>query len=189
MKTRPILFNGEMVRAILEGRKTVTRRVIHADITERIKGDPQDVLKYCPFGKVGDGFYVRETFRCVGWHTRDAVIAYRASGDEDWLNEYARRCHIVGEKRIAPTRHWRPSIHMPRWASRITLEITDVRVEKLWDIDDKAAKAEGMTSHWPRYAFTELWNSIYKDAPTPKHWVSNPYVWVVTFKQVDGGKE
>jgi len=151
IKERPILFSAPMVRAILEGRKTVTRRPVkvqprsRADIGSYGKGQPfirnPDVRKRnteCPIGKPGDRLYVRETcfindYREAGVPVDERAsceIHYRADGIPDF----------EGEEELI---RWRPSIHMPRWASRILLEITDVRVERLQDISEEQAQAEG----------------------------------------------
>lgn len=121
MKERPILFSGPMVRAILEGRKTQTRRVA------KIHGyglDDRPVFGRSPFGEPGDRLWVRETF--CGSCVRDPAYIYRAT-DENPSHLFQPR--------------WRPSIHMPRWASRLTLEVTAVRRERLRDITDDAARA------------------------------------------------
>ncbi|WP_025856114.1 hypothetical protein [Pseudomonas sp. CHM02] len=206
IKERPILFSAPMVRAILEGRKTVTRRALKiqprskADIGSYGLGQPfirhPDVTKpnpECPHGRPGDRLWVRETclindFRDGGVpeaERADCQIIYRADGTPDW----------EGEEELI---RWRPSIHMPRWASRILLEITDVRVERLQDISEEQAKAEGVrlyTDHaelgdwWhvegietysadPRKSFELLWSSVGGD------WQANPWVWVVEFKRV-----
>ncbi|USX34860.1 hypothetical protein NH673_16815 [Pseudomonas putida] len=151
-KERPILFSGPMVRAILDGRKTVTRRALKiqprtpGDIGSYGRGQPfirhPDLTKRnpeCPYGRPGDRLWVRET--CFINDYREAKVpvderasvdvVYRADPLPDW----------EGEESLIT---WRPSIHMPRWASRILLELTDVRVERLQDISDDQAKAEGM---------------------------------------------
>ena len=215
VKERPILFSAPMVRAILEGRKTVTRRPVkvqprsRADIGSYGKGQPfirnPDVTKLnpeCPLGKPGERLYVRETcfindYReaCVPVDERESCeIHYRADGIPDF----------EGEEELI---RWRPSIHMPRWASRILLEVTDVRVERLQDISEGQAVDEGLVwegvkdgqTYWNhtdhRYppgshqqfsvsgtdavsAFRDLWNSTSGD------WDANPWVWVVEFKRV-----
>lgn len=218
IKERPILFAAPMVRAILEGRKTVTRREVKPQPPEGHKwrgwvvdstrsreigtaswGDGTGALQRnsvyarCPYGKPGDRLWVRETclindFRDGGVpeaERADCQIIYRADGTPDW----------EGEEELI---RWRPSIHMPRWASRILLEITDVRVERLQDITEEQAKTEGVrlyTDHaelgdwWhvegietysadPRKSFELLWSSVGGD------WVANPWVWVVEFKRV-----
>jgi len=130
---RPILFSGPMIRAILAGRKTQTRRVAKLTGAGRVKeagshrnwhlADP-DAVKACPYGTPGDRLWVRETFCDTGCQR----AVYRAdTAVENW--KY---------------RIWRPSIYMPRWASRITLEITDVRLERLQDISEADAAAEGV---------------------------------------------
>ncbi|WP_223672914.1 hypothetical protein [Proteus terrae] len=211
MKERGIIFNGEMVRAILDGRKTQTRRVMNNqpctlsgetisvqqdDFNFRWAGDlHNDTSGWfpCPLGKVGDRLWVRETFK-TGVCT-ESTIAYKATHkpsdlEEGWYEEIK----------------WTPSIHMPRRYSRITLEITDVRVERLNDISNDDAKAEGIlmmgdnfgngpaycdytladlhdTAEWFNRAsdsFISLWQSIYG----AESWLSNPWVWVIEFKRI-----
>jgi hypothetical protein len=225
MKERPILFNGQMVRAILEGRKTVTRRLIKDTGCYAIESSVHgvDVVRrelkamatQCPYGKPGDRLWVRETWADVNLHGGPG-IAYRADDDvrdlmedESFLADGAfnyndPRCAKYSfaawsEDLIAGTEgRWRPSIHMPRWASRILLEVTDVRVERLQDITEEQAMAEGIEriagphscEPWRNYAgdrpfsspvasFSSLWNSTGGD------WDANPWVWVVEFKRVE----
>ena len=200
MKERGMIFNGEMVRAILDGRKTQTRRPIKwkqtrfTEIGEREDGskwpwseDAEHACDFwhpCPFGAVGDRIWVRET-----WNKYGGLLTYRA--DHDWIDDM--------RKETVCTAKWVPSIHMPRWASRILLEITDVRVERLNAISQEDAQAEGMelTGWRPTYSdpdgggevmtpydnFAELWSSIYGD----ESWKANPWVWVISFKRVEGG--
>ncbi|MEW5507120.1 hypothetical protein [Pseudomonas antarctica] len=206
IKERPILFSAPMVRAILEGRKTVTRRAVKAqpsskaDIGSFGVGQPfirnPDVTKpnpECPYGRPGDRLWVRETFglqvRNYGGGTGEHIV-YRAT------NPDAIYCKSA-EGQEYPIK-WKPSIHMPRHSSRILLEITVVRVEQLQDITEEQAKAEGVrlyTDHaelgdwWhvegietysadPRKSFELLWSSVGGD------WQANPWVWVVEFKRV-----
>ncbi|HBW8159378.1 TPA: hypothetical protein MFH43_001240 [Klebsiella pneumoniae] len=145
MKEHGMIFNGEMVRAILDGRKTQTRRPIKwkqtrfTEIGEREDGskwpwseDAEHACDFwhpCPFGAVGDRIWVRET-----WNKYGGLLTYRA--DHDWIDDM--------RKETVCTAKWVPSIHMPRWASRITLEITCVRVERLNAISEEDAIAEGM---------------------------------------------
>jgi hypothetical protein len=204
-KERPILFSAPMVRAILDGRKTVTRRAVNPQpvLTEGSgfswKGhlfgcgsDDRETARNfskhcCPFGKPGDRLYVRETcfindYREAGVPVDERAsceIHYRADGIPDF----------EGEEELI---RWRPSIHMPRWASRILLEITDVRVERLQDISRADIRAEGLQCppelasddvspnyrDWYPAAWKELWNSTGGD------WDANPWVWVVEFKRV-----
>lgn len=209
MKERGMIFNGEMVRAILDGRKTQTRRIMKPQPEPCPRGGhwwPSNVFKTmlhveeemqnskggwgglvgdaCPFGDVGDRIWVRET-----WNKYGGLLTYRA--DHDWIDDM--RMETVC------TAKWVPSIHMPRWASRILLEITDVRVERLNAISQEDAQAEGMelTGWRPTYSdpdsggevmtpydnFAELWSSIYGD----ESWKANPWVWVIEFKRVEGG--
>ncbi|EAB8047266.1 hypothetical protein YU95_002420 [Salmonella enterica subsp. enterica] len=215
MKERGMIFNGEMVRAILEGRKTQTRRPIKwkqtrfTEIGEREDGsnwpwseDTEKVCDYwhpCPFGAVGDRIWVRETF---GWQIRRDPVGgtgefrvYRAT-----TPDAVRYQTASGE--AAPMK-WVPSIHMPRRASRITLEITDVRVERLHSISERDALREGlfqlpasgryclqpgmqyfgMASHSAKEVYSWLWASIYGE----ESWNANPWVWVIEYKRVEGG--
>ncbi|MEG2891278.1 MAG: hypothetical protein RR874_20115 [Aeromonas sp.] len=198
MTERPVIFNGEMVRAILSGKKTQTRRTITAktlhlfDVAAKVgechhlnSGDPADersqpyYRQFCPFGQPGDRLWVKETF-ATGLCTK-STIAYRATHKPSDLDE-------GWDEQIK----WTPSIHMSRSFSRIKLEITAVRVERLNDISEQDALAEGMddgtspaaiAAGWfekPRRAFRRLWERIYGQ----ESWDSNPWVWVVEFKQV-----
>ncbi len=217
MKERPIIFSGPMVRAILDGRKTQTRRVVkpqpptveavrtlsgdnfslftdgHANSSAdfRVAGPVWAVRELCgqqewrcPYGKPGDRLWVRETWMrstpdhiIPGFGMRKAI--YKTDDDADvWGDAYK----------------WRPSIHMPRWASRIMLEVTGVRVERLQDVSEEDSIAEG--SQTPvcqlpescrqgclteRTQFSRIWDSINgKKYP----WGSNPWVWVIEFKRI-----
>lgn len=146
MKTRPILFSGPMVRAILEGRKTQTRRVVKpqpAHCADLPMGKDLTFASACPYGQPGDRLWVRETW-AVGTlfdYVRPSLLP-KPDCESKLAVDYAanprRIWHSEDQGR------WRPSIHMPRWASRITLEITSVRVERLQDISHKDAIAEGL---------------------------------------------
>jgi hypothetical protein len=202
VKEHPILFSGPMVRAILEGRKTQTRRVVKPQPSddwmngtnwqEYYKPGKHQVLEKnlwvenhetgkeipCRYGKPGDRLWVRETFNVEPMIT-----------DEDFYNTYLKPIYRADDKwKIIPK--WKPSIFMPRWASRITLEITDVRVERLQDISYADVLAEGTPTligfNSPRkFQFEQLWESINgKKYP----WSSNPWVWVVEFKRVEVSK-
>ncbi|MCE0464848.1 hypothetical protein [Pseudomonas uvaldensis] len=230
IKERPILFSAPMVRAILEGRKTVTRRVVKGDQIPRLcKGGGerpwvavgQHGRRYgfvvsastedecaaqlgafgaCPYGRRGDRLWVRETTE-IDEQTGDGVVLSRYSADgEPVLYSGSNAPEYDGT-----VAHWdyprrsRPSIHMPRWASRILLEITDVRVERLQDISPEQVTAEGVGtrgeamwgSRWwvdapdqaiedARMDFADLWSSI----NGAESWKANPWVWVVEFKRV-----
>lgn len=189
----PILFSGEMVRAILDGRKTQTRRVVKLPVSEigkmvKYRGDWVLPCEWSPYGKSGDRLWVRETW--WQWGGTEKRISYRA----DTLPSFA------------PNGGFRPSIFMPRWASRITLEVVDVRVERLQDISEEDAMAEGLTSwisdkvpdvvHYgisipdvwetdPRLTFKRLWDSI--NARRGYSWITNPWVWAVEFKVATRG--
>lgn len=237
MKERGMIFNVEMVRALLDGRKTQTRRIIkdctvgRDPISKFIKigkkfigcypeDVPELIRECCPYGVPGDRIWVRETWGVVsheldedgriqpwtpdrpataihempfgnGYYSGHAI--YAADGDFTWGDddgyEDGRSC-------------WKPSIHMPRAASRILLEITDVRVERLNAISEEDATAEGVPpagSLLPDYpgtfltpkgdfatakvAFQRLWESIYGE----ESWNANPWVWVISFERIEGG--
>ncbi|MFK1422380.1 hypothetical protein ACP0JX_16525 [Pseudomonas aeruginosa] len=223
MKERPILFTGPMVRAILEGRKTVTRRVMkpQPDFLGSMV-DPNTPFKTldaglharitCPYGEPGDRLWVRETWTDVNMCGAPA-LAYRADEDiRDLMEEPGflddRGAFNYDDPRVKPypfacwyaeldQARWRPSIYMPRWASRILLEITAVRVERLQDISEEQALAEGVRGEpcdharqacadigcWgdtAKGAFGFLWESLNGEGS----WAANPWVWVVEFKRV-----
>ncbi|EIL6378337.1 hypothetical protein LL615_002397, partial [Salmonella enterica] len=198
----------EMVRAILEGRKTQTRRVL-ATYQDAVKFCPEwDVNGKqifivlgekdhtgmnpvitaipCPFGQPGDRVWVRETFRVHSRATDVATLVYRASVRNSWTEQTHRVPVAVCNKPATPEK-WTPSIHMPRWASRITLEITGVRVERLNSITESDAEAEGVTDTGFGDLLVDgyryLWKSIYGE----ESWAANPWVWVIEFKRVEGG--
>ncbi|PXJ26349.1 hypothetical protein DMR11_00075 [Klebsiella pneumoniae] len=224
MKERGMIFNGEMVRAILDGRKTQTRRIMApqpADDIERcIFPNPEAIgwksslrhkhgsttAHFCHYGKPGDRIWVRETFQGPLFDY-DLMDSYCKDPTPFEKPEF---CVYKADGVPAPEFYdaddelhccWRPSIHMPRWASRILLEITDVRVERLNAISQEDAQAEGMelTGWRPTYSdpdsggevmtpydnFAELWSSIYGD----ESWKANPWVWVISFERVEGGAE
>lgn len=218
MKERPILFSGPMVRAILEGRKTMTRRVVKPDGAHHLFpfldlpgnqtgewawcSSSHVVSKHihCPYGQVGDRLWVRESFQPLfadgvenhwetDWKTgKGYAISYPAT---DGIHEY-----LDADDNL--TDACKPSIHMPRWASRILLEITAVRVERLQDISEADAIAEGISADLdgryhcgfdeageikcksPVTAYAWLWNGI----NGADSWAANPWVWVVEFKRV-----
>ena len=208
-----MIFNAEMVRAILDGRKTQTRRPIKwkqtrfTEIGEREDGskwpwseDAEHACDFwhpCPFGAVGDRIWVREAFRVHSRATDVATLVYKASERNSWTEQTHRVPVAVCNKPATPEK-WTPSLHMPRWASRILLEITDVRVERLNAINEHDAQAEGVAKlrggFWKHYqpgwtqhqlsargSFVTLWKSIYGD----ESWNSNPWVWVIKFKRIE----
>jgi hypothetical protein len=223
MKERPIIFSASMVRAILEGRKTQTRRPVkwpawtnpssHWPPLVKKLGlafyeDGRMVKRFrCPYGQPGDRLWVRETwahYQTVN-HARlsggraisevsDGRAGYRADGHES-IGDFRRHVELMGGASLEAIEIngdcWRPSIHMPRWASRLTLEVSGVRVERVRDISDEDVMAEGVepdrcTDH-PRgvyyTAFAPRWDAIYGKKPG-QDWASNPWVWVVEFRRV-----
>lgn len=228
-KERPILFSAPMVRALLAGKKTQTRRVVKAQpfgVIEVASGNHlldyrhsysqedglitvADMAKRCPYGQPGDRLWVRETWRVGAWdypaHDRSnhhwIAVDYQADNyaRKEWLCcrdsdrlikqsiEDAQRVGIrpdangrfSWEPGQSPSR-WRPSIHMPRWASRILLEVTAVRVEQLQDISHSDAMAEGMAWDDAVYDYSRLWEQINGAAS----WAANPLVWVMEFRRV-----
>lgn len=253
VQERPILFNTEMVRALLNGEKTQTRRVVKCKATIEaaqswcqvvetkdavrigknkigpesighmcsINPGPtlEDCVKiFCPFGKKGDRLWVRETWRIGAWDENDGLFAidYRDGPRREWLRDpndhdgskfnllWQQCTDELIKKGIAsdsngqyqwepgdsPLR-WRPSIHMPRWVSRISLEIVDVRIERLHGISESDCRAEGYPNErnirsggsnidpW-------LWfRTVWKSTNGHESWESNPLVWVIEFKNID----
>lgn len=197
-----MIFNAEMVRALLDGRKTQTRRPIKwkqtrfTEIGEREDGskwpwseDAEHACDFwhpCPFGAVGDRIWVREAFRVHSRAIDVATLVYKASERNSWT-EQTRRVPVAVCNKPATPEKWIPSLHMPRWASRILLEITGVRVERLRSMSQDDARAEGViAASGPMeagLAFRELWDSIYGE----ESWKANPWVWVIEFKRVEGG--
>ncbi|EGI4357458.1 hypothetical protein IGG52_004701, partial [Escherichia coli] len=127
VKERGMIFNDEMVRAILGGNKTQTRRIVEEKFYGRAVA-AELLAKHCPYGQPGDRIWVRETYRVHGKATDVATLVYRASVRNSWTEQTHRVPVEVCNKPVSEK--WTPSIHMPRWASRILLEITDVRVER-----------------------------------------------------------
>ena len=186
VKERGMIFNDEMVRAILGGNKTQTRRIVEEKFYGRAVA-AELLAKHCPYGQPGDRIWVRETYRVHGKATDVATLVYRASVRNSWTEQTHRVPVDVCNKPVSEK--WTPSIHMPRWASRILLEITDVRVERLHDMSEADAKAEGATPATYkitppeavyRVGFGDIWRSIYGQ----DNWLSNPWVWVIEFKRI-----
>lgn len=208
MKERPILFNSEMVQAILSGRKTQTRRIIKLD-HERgfqnpvVRGRAGEVssVKFglshmlCPLGQPGDQLWVRETWQGPLVDYDEAYSMFKDPKPYQKVENCVYRadggpCPEFTDADDDLRQGWRPSIHMPRWASRINLLITGVRVERLNDISQEDAKSEGCCygrgggvpdlAVSPADHFPTLWESIYGI----KSWAANPWVWVIEFERV-----
>jgi hypothetical protein len=196
MTERPIIFSAPMVRAILAGTKTQTRRVMRDQpcklldynrgaLSIRVRGavyqafSPEFPPVRCPYGQPGDRLWVREAW---SRDEEDGSLFYRADvGTGNEADDWQRNIDDG-----ASGYRWKPSIHMPRWASRILLEVTCVRVERLHDISEADANAEGVkhSLHLPggRFArenFAHLWWTIHGDGS----WDANPWVWVVEFRK------
>lgn len=229
MRERPIIFNADMVRAVIDGRKTQTRRIIQSP-AKNMQASGQKVIDYrepgdkwygehvfsmrnssgtwcdytkeqflakCPFGAVGDRLWVRETWMPDA--PRDGTW-----GDVEFYGCKGSPLSMIPERYRTPDHcihragwdghemvGWTPSIHMPRWASRIALEITGVRVERLSALSDDDARNEGCPAQLPhnpedqhqaRTWFRGLWSEIYGE----ESWQANPWVWVIEFKRVEG---
>lgn len=241
MKERGMIFNGEMVRAILDGRKTQTRRIMKPQPEPCPRGGhwwPSNMFKTmlhveeemqngkggwgglvgdaCPFGDVGDRIWVREAYRfpaslddvsptgvgemavATGYRKPWAPTFYEFTGTfSDGWKGFETPPKVSGAGKL------RPSIHMPRWASRILLEITNVGVQRLQDISSGDAVREGIcqlpvsgryclspgdqyfggASHSAKEVYSWLWSSIYGE----ESWKANPWVWVISFERIEGG--
>ncbi|EOI5834201.1 morphogenetic protein [Klebsiella aerogenes] len=217
MTERGMIFNSEMVRAILDGRKTQTRRPVKFPVHDKNLGcelagnelagelSAGNYLNSA-FGKPGDRIWVRETFQgpLFDYEQMDAYLEDSSRFETPEFCQYAADGGHRPEYQDADDnlRHgWRPSIHMPRWASRILLEITNVRVERLNAISEEDARAEGIIDGGclncgepepcgcanpepdATDTFAYLWQSIYGQ----ENWNANPWVWVIEFKRVEGG--
>ena len=204
VRERPIIFDAESVRAILDGSKSQTRRVVKRTDAGRVKApgtarnwhlDDPDAVKACPYGVPGERLWVRETWGAVSpdEHVRplrECAIEYRADSGAS---------HPGGWDNApddAEALRWRSPIHMPRWASRLTLEITEVRVRRIQEITDEEAIAEGVDD-WapldgarltelardvPRAQFHMRWDFL--NARRGYSWDSNPWVWAITFTRL-----
>lgn len=210
-KERPILFSAPMVQAILDGRKTQTRRVLKV----QPPGDGYQLLRVVDtsgpkshVGKLHWGKLSENKLRVLHSEDRHFDCPYGQPGDQLWVREAWRSYPMAGKDgspgiiyRQTPQHShlgpWKPSIHMPRWASRIQLEIVSVRVDRLNDISEEDARSEGVLQvksdgyqdysgiggYWGSAinSFESLWESI----NGPGSWSANPWVWVVEFKRVN----
>ncbi|EOI6868525.1 hypothetical protein ACMVR0_004679 [Yersinia enterocolitica] len=206
MNEKPILFNSEMVQAILSGRKTMTRRIMR-DQPEVIPpedecGVPGYWIPYnagktmvrnemmtiaCPLGAVGDQLWVRECFRVHSRATDVATLVYRASERNSWT-EQTRRVPVSDCNRPVSPEKWTPSIHMPRWVSRINLLITGVRVERLQAITLGDICKEigcGLYDFRPATYGFQVWEKLWKSIYGEENWEANPWVWVINFERME----
>lgn len=229
-RERPILFSGEMVRQILAGEKTQTRRPIglselHPSTTPGYDwtwrgmapvrsiaqqrrypdGCWQDVsgerlLSLCPYGEPGHRLWVRETWaKGWTWLGEQRCVFYRADGGGMAGSEYRPVCPSDTPAASAPKAvKWRPSIHMPRWASRLLLDVLSVRVERLHDISYADILAEGVTrevvaemlrmpiGHIP--TLHDVWRLAWTHIYGAESWEANPWLWVVEFRRVEADR-
>ena len=194
MKERPIIFSTEMVNAILEGKKTQTRRVIKHSKKLWIQEQVSNINK-CPYGQVGDRLWVKEThYRYGKWNKN----GFTKTGRQKWAFKATSKDVKYFDNPpddVKPNSYrkeaWykRPSIFMPRLVFRITLEITGIRVERLQKITEKDAIAEGFVSFQIMPSgiienFRAYWNFI--NAKRGYSWESNPWVWVIEFRSIEG---
>lgn len=202
MKERPIIFNAEMVRAVLDGRKTQTRRVIkpQPELTSnsgfKWKGylygrgfsyqeTCWNFLHKCPYGQPGDRLWVRESHMSIDNRDGGRIITYKAGGQDFVFRAGA------GDDDWRGNSKWTPSIHMRREHSRILIEVLNVRVERIQDISEDNAKAEGASPSIVgdaldclkyRAGFQTLWDSI--NANRGYSWEADPWVWVIEFRRI-----
>lgn len=217
MRTKPMIFNADMVKALVGGKKTVTRRpvtpapepsglgydwwpsnkfgsMIQVSDFESIDSDykregTKDIASdACPIANIGDLIWVRETFCHGPCGSAPELTLYRSGHPQPELKRKYES--VMGDEEIK----WTPSIHMPRWASRLTLKVTDIRIERVQEITEEQAVMEGMPTDeecqlmavdsglgWyqkPTTWFKELWDRIYNN------WSDNPYVWVIEFEVI-----
>jgi hypothetical protein len=216
MIERPIIFSAPMVRAIIEGRKTMTRRVVSEKLMARANGFmmEDEAGDWCPYGRAGDRLWVRENCRAEELESGQDGVHYIADGawrEIENTIEAAGFWTVLNGYGANPDRSGRvvPSIYMPRWASRITLEVTGVRVERVRDITEEDANLEGVDApRCPRCGYTKwdaqfhmdhclcphdapasaipvfqsLWDSI--NDSRGYSWKSNPFVWCISFKVI-----
>lgn len=216
MNNRPIIFSADMVRALLSGNKTQTRRPINPQ-PECIFDEDRGIDGYfkwnggrlfptayqaidiqsCPFGQVGDLLWVRETWCCEsnGGSIVDGSYLYRADGLQVTKDDGDGGTELRKDGTEASP--WIPSIHMPRHASRLTLRITDIRVERVQDISEVASQCEGAKPRFEdefgivwsqplyKHGFFHIWNSIYNAKNKPQFaWENNPWCWCISFEVI-----
>jgi hypothetical protein len=236
MKERPILFSGPMVRAILDGRKTQTRRIIKLPIFGRSDTPGYDwsfrdrrglwndyrndrIAEVCPYGKSGDRLWVREKFgysrQVDDINGSERVVCYAAGHPfhvTDASVDALKRCHsgnlMQPNHFVHDPIHWRPSIHMPRWASRITLEIMGIKIERVQDIYGTDVLEEGLGPDGLRQYYRDLrqqrtqegsefdgpgdvlwdwemeWRVLWGSIHGVGSWDTNPWVWAITFRRI-----
>ena len=203
MAIKPILFNTEMVQAILDGRKSCTRRLVKFFLGENPRwtgyikdglmlynGKNEPCIRKAPY-QPGDILYVRETW---GEGYEEGTYIYRASDKLAGLPTFKESSKLI----------YHPSIHMPKKATRIWLKVTDVKIERLQDVTEDGAKAEGAIDnrgfihsqeneydriHTAKEHFIKIWNSTIKKSDLDRYgWDANPWVWVIEFERCEKPK-
>lgn len=199
-KEHPILMSGPMVRAILEGRKTQTRRIVKWPLNIADKGMQPTSIPYqgqgyqdtrtpsvgdvwaychCPYGQRGSRLWCRERHSLLATKSKHQYVLF-----SDGAQKYEDGEYFPGLKEYSPGAFdnikWRPSIFMPRWASRITLEVMEIRVERVQEITEEDAKAEGVTC---QSQFATLWDTLNK--VRGYGWSIDPWVWCISFRRID----
>ena len=210
MREQSIIFNSEMVKAILDGRKTMTRRPIklrtsvnpHSSLSEQGKiysiGDMQRETELtkntkpnypCPYGQQGDRLWVREKWGLIdleSGYAYDGLIPPKFAREEYEVAYYADWSDFIDSL----FHKWRDALYMPKWTHRITLEITEVRVERLQEITEEDVISEGTPNHPGQFRegnmeafvrFAYVWNSLYTKK-SEYQWEANPWVWVIEFR-------
>ncbi|RKH14333.1 hypothetical protein D7V97_03365 [Corallococcus sp. CA053C] len=226
----PILFSGPMICALVAGRKTITRRLVKPQpetgesiewltnivgrppsfaVTRPMSSDVRELR--CPYGQPGDRLWVRETWGLEDGKDDGERVVWQADRAAAWRSNLNDRFYLASD--YAPTR-WRPSIHMPRWASRLTLDVASVRVERLHDITEEDAKAEGLAcitkdggrtwkygipdrdglpgtddTGWPWVDWDVsprvAFERLWSSINGAESWDANPWVWRIEFRQVE----
>ena len=187
MKERPILFTPEHAQKVLVGTKTQTRRIVKRNASGRVQAvgspknwhlDDPDAVLACPYGAVGDRLWIKEAW---AWPGEELFMHKGCPADAETVEKWK-------QDKNAPPVKWKPSLYMPRWACRTVVELTEVRVERVWEISERDAIAEGVqpcghtSFHVDEHtcSFRLLWETIHGKGS----WALNPWVWALTFKKV-----
>lgn len=205
---KPIIFSGPMIQQILVGNKTMTRRVVRdQESVEPLLDNPgqgnwvhkntlhpcdytctREPFDLCPYGKPGERLWVREAHRIVAFELSIGLAKVQYPADDSIWSHMPNKLPVTVSDRL------RPSIHMPYWASRITLNLTNIKVERIQDISNEAAKAEGMDASEsverndgsPDYTvpFQNAWRLMH-GVDNAQSWEANPWVWCISFRRLE----